>query len=63
MLDLKNTIFWDVTPCGSCKNRRFGETYHLHHQGDKNRQARNKVSNNYQPKHAVKKYYEAYVGC
>jgi hypothetical protein len=21
---LKNGIFWDVTPCGSCKNRRFG---------------------------------------
>jgi hypothetical protein len=19
-LDLKNTVFWDVTPCGSCKN-------------------------------------------
>jgi hypothetical protein len=21
---LKNGVFWDVTPCGSCKNRRFG---------------------------------------
>jgi hypothetical protein len=21
---LKNAVFWDVTPCGSCKNRRFG---------------------------------------
>jgi hypothetical protein len=20
----KNGAFWDVTPCGSCKNRRFG---------------------------------------
>jgi hypothetical protein len=20
----KNGVFWDVTPCGSCKNRRFG---------------------------------------
>jgi hypothetical protein len=20
-----NFVFWDVTPCGSCKNRRFGE--------------------------------------
>jgi hypothetical protein len=19
----KNVVFWDVTPCGSCKNRRF----------------------------------------
>jgi hypothetical protein len=23
---LTNGIFWDVTPCGSCKNRRLGET-------------------------------------
>jgi hypothetical protein len=22
---VKNVVFWDVTPCGSCKNRRFGE--------------------------------------
>jgi hypothetical protein len=31
---LKNAVFWDVAPCGSCKNRRFGLTYRLHHQGD-----------------------------
>jgi hypothetical protein len=24
---MTNVIFWDVTPCGSCKNRRFEETY------------------------------------
>jgi hypothetical protein len=23
---LKNGVFWDVTPCGSCKNQRFGGT-------------------------------------
>jgi hypothetical protein len=23
---VKNAVFWDVTPCGSCKNRRFGGT-------------------------------------
>jgi hypothetical protein len=23
---MKNAVFWDVTPCGSCKNRRFGGT-------------------------------------
>jgi hypothetical protein len=23
---MKNGVFWDVTPCGYCKNRRFGET-------------------------------------
>jgi hypothetical protein len=25
--DIKNGGFWDVTPCGSCKNRRFRATY------------------------------------
>jgi hypothetical protein len=28
---LKNGVFWDVTPCGSCKNRRFGGTCRLLH--------------------------------
>jgi hypothetical protein len=23
---MKNGVFWDVTPCGSCKNRHFGGT-------------------------------------
>jgi hypothetical protein len=23
---MKYAVFWDVTPCGSCKNRRFGGT-------------------------------------
>jgi hypothetical protein len=26
LLCFKNGVFWDVTPCGSCKNRRFGGT-------------------------------------
>jgi hypothetical protein len=43
---LKNCIFWDVTPCGSCKNRRFGRTWLLLHQGDKNRWTRNNTSCN-----------------
>jgi hypothetical protein len=30
---LKNGVFWVVTPCGSCKNRRFGGTWRLLHQG------------------------------
>jgi hypothetical protein len=30
VVTMKNGIFWDVTPCGYCKNR-------LHHKGDKNR--------------------------
>jgi hypothetical protein len=43
LLTVKNAVFWDVTPCGSCKNQCFGGTYRLHHQGDKNRRARNNV--------------------
>jgi hypothetical protein len=23
---MKNGVFWDVTPCGSCKKRNFGGT-------------------------------------
>jgi hypothetical protein len=33
---MKNGVFWDVTPCGSCKNRRLERTHSLHHQRDKN---------------------------
>jgi hypothetical protein len=25
-VNMKNGVFWDVTQCGSCKNRRFGGT-------------------------------------
>jgi hypothetical protein len=34
---MKNGVFWDVMPCCSCKNRRFGVTWRFLHQGDKNR--------------------------
>jgi hypothetical protein len=34
---MKNGVFWNITLCGSCKNRRFGGTSRLLHQGDKNR--------------------------
>jgi hypothetical protein len=37
-MTMKNGVFWDVTPCGSCKN--------LLHQGDKNRGTRWHVSCN-----------------
>jgi hypothetical protein len=30
---MKNGVFGIVTPCGSCKNRRFGGTWRLLHQG------------------------------
>jgi hypothetical protein len=33
---MKNGVFWDVTSCGSCKNRCFGGTWRLLHQSDKN---------------------------
>jgi hypothetical protein len=26
VVPMKNGVFWVVTPCGSCKNRRFGGT-------------------------------------
>jgi hypothetical protein len=26
---VKNDVFWDVMPCASCKNRRFGGTWRL----------------------------------
>jgi hypothetical protein len=50
---MKNVIFWDVTPCGSCKNRRFGGTYRLHQQGRMSQRARY-VSSNWKLKHTAK---------
>jgi hypothetical protein len=44
-------VFWDVTPCDSRKNQCLGGTWHLHHQGDKNRLARKNVRSNF-PRHA-----------
>jgi hypothetical protein len=41
---MKNAVFWDVTPCGYCKNGRFGGTYRLHHKGGKNQGVRNNVN-------------------
>jgi hypothetical protein len=32
---MKNAVFWDVAPCRSCVNRRFGGTYRLHLHGRK----------------------------
>jgi hypothetical protein len=46
---VKNAVFWNVTPCGSCKNRRFGATYHLHHKGENNQRTRYNVSSNFVP--------------
>jgi hypothetical protein len=27
-VSMKNAVFWDVTPFGSCRNRRFEVTFH-----------------------------------
>jgi hypothetical protein len=35
---LKDAVFWDVAPCRSCLNRRFGGTYRFHLQGRKIRE-------------------------
>jgi hypothetical protein len=32
---VKNAVFWDVMPCGSFENRRFGGTYRLHLEGER----------------------------
>jgi hypothetical protein len=47
---MKNPVLWDVTQRGSSKNRRLGGTYHLHHQGNNSRRARNNLNSNLQPK-------------
>jgi hypothetical protein len=44
---MKNGVIWDVTLCGSCKNRRFRGTYHVHHQSDKTQPARNNINSNH----------------
>jgi hypothetical protein len=33
VVTMKNDVFWDVAPCSSYINRRFGGTYRLHFQG------------------------------
>jgi hypothetical protein len=45
-ITLKNAVFWDVTPCGSCNSRHFGGICRPNHQGDKHRRARNSISSN-----------------
>jgi hypothetical protein len=42
---MKNAVFCDVMPYGSCKNRHFGGTDRRYHHGGKNKRDRN-VNNN-----------------
>jgi hypothetical protein len=44
---MKSGFFWDVTPYGSFRDRRFEATYRLHHQGETNQWAGNDDSSNY----------------
>jgi hypothetical protein len=41
---MKNAAFWDVAPCRSCVNQRFGGTYRLYLQGRKIRERETSVS-------------------
>jgi hypothetical protein len=41
---MKNAVFWDVAPCTSCVNRRFGGKYRLHLHGRKIRERGTSVS-------------------
>jgi hypothetical protein len=41
---MKNAVFLDMVPCGSCMCRHFGATHRLHNQGAKIQRARNNVS-------------------
>jgi hypothetical protein len=47
VMAMKNVVFWDINLCGSCKNRRFGGKYRLHHQVNKKRRARDILSSNF----------------
>jgi hypothetical protein len=44
IITIKNAVFWDVAPCRSCVNRRFGGKYRLHLQGRKIRERGTSVS-------------------
>jgi hypothetical protein len=41
---MKNAVFWNVAPCRSCVNRRFGGTHRHHLQGRKIREQGTSVS-------------------
>jgi hypothetical protein len=68
---LKNSVFCDVTPCGCCKDRRFGETYRLHHQAENNQRASNStlaITSNWSTLHShslenLKSYIKCSVFC
>jgi hypothetical protein len=54
---MKNAVFWDVTPCGSCKNRHFGGRYCLHRQGEKNRAVLTTATRRHNPEDGILQEY------
>jgi hypothetical protein len=50
---MKNAVLWDVTPCRSYVNRRFGGMYRLHLQGIKIRVRGTSVSRWLQPEDGI----------
>lgn len=49
LMNMKNTVFWDITPCSSLKtNRRCGETWHLRLYDWRISQARNRPESRWQ---------------
>jgi hypothetical protein len=49
---MKNAVFWDVAPCRSCINQRFGGMYRLYLQGRKIPERVTSVSSWLKPVHA-----------
>jgi hypothetical protein len=41
---MKNAVFWDVTPCGCCKNQRFEGTHRLCFQGENIQQTKSTLA-------------------
>jgi hypothetical protein len=41
---MKNSVSWEARPCSSCKNQRYGGTYRLYLQGEKNQRDRNTLA-------------------
>jgi hypothetical protein len=52
---MKNAAFWDVAPCRSCVNWRFGGMFRLHIQGRKIRERGTRVSRLLQTELPVRK--------
>jgi hypothetical protein len=41
---MKNVVFWVVSLCGSCINRRLGGAYRLHLQGENNQRTKSTLA-------------------